>query len=103
MGIFSGLIIASLLLVPLSCEEPSSESQVNADEEFLLREQQRISIIDTDLTIEIKQIIDGLDGSQEIGVGAVYITIESEGGEPQEIYLETGGSKQFGEYEILLI
>ena len=97
------LVVSVMILSVLNCSQSLSEHQANIGEEFLLTEHQQIRINETDLTIEAVQIIDGLDGSQEIGVGSVYLSVT--GGDEQdiEIYLETGNCKMVGEHEILYI
>ncbi len=93
-------MISVMIVSALNCSQSLSEPQANIGEEFLLAEQQQIRINETNLTIEVVQIIDGLDGSQEIGVGSAYLLVTSEDEQDLDIYLETGNCKTVGEHEI---
>ena len=97
------LISAAAILLLLACNRSVLESQARVGEEFLLVPEQQIEITDINLEITAVRIIEGLDGSHEIGVGSVYLLVTTGDEQDLEIYLETGNTKNIGENEIEFI
>ena len=88
-------VLGIVLLILAACSR-----SVALDERFTLREGETVRVRGAELTIEVEQIIDGLDGSQEIGDGSasLRVTVEKEG--ETEVYLETGERARIGGVEI---
>jgi hypothetical protein len=97
------IVTAVMILLISGCGSSMPDSEADTEEEFLLAEGQRMELGETGITVEILQIIDGLDGSQEIGAGSVYLILTDGEGQQEEVYLETGYSKQSGEHVIRFI
>jgi hypothetical protein len=95
------LSAAAMMLV--SCGGPVSGNIVNLDQPFLLCSGESVKVLDADLEVEATSVIDGLDGSMEIGVGSVYLLVDHGTEKDIEVYLETGGWKTLGEYELHFI
>lgn len=73
---------------------------VAVGERFTLRDGEMVRVKQSEVTIEARQIIDGLDGSQEIGDGSVSLRVTVEDGDEIELCLEAGGTAATGGYEI---
>jgi hypothetical protein len=101
MGMLKTVLFCSIsLLLVSSCGESVSGDVVNLDQAFLLAAGQRVKVLDTDLTIEAISVIDGLDGSMEIGAGSADLLVDHGIEKDIEVYLETGGWKTLGEFEL---
>ena len=73
---------------------------VAVGERFTLRDGEMVRVRESEVTIEAGQIIDGLDGSQQVGDGSVSLRVTVGKGDETELYLEAGGTAAAGEYEI---
>lgn len=99
MSAFRGYL-AWGLLVFLSCGGGSGADIAALDQPFLLAEGQGRRILDTELYIRAVSVIDGLDGSHRQGEGSVGLLVDHGIEEDIEVYLETGGVKTLGRYEV---
>ncbi|MBN2586858.1 MAG: hypothetical protein JXA64_06615 [Candidatus Fermentibacteraceae bacterium] len=97
------MLSAVALILVLSCGGSVSGNMVNLDQPFLLCSGERVKVLDADLEVEATSVIDGLDGSMETGVGSVYLLVDHGTEKDIEVYLETGGWKTLGEYELHFI
>lgn len=97
------LFCAVSIMALCSCGQSVSGDLVNLDQTFLLAAGERVRVLDTDLAVEATGVIDGLDGSMEIGSGSAYLLVDHGIEEDIEVYLETGGWKTLGEYELHFI
>ena len=87
--------VAIVLLVLVGCSH-----SVAIGEPFVLREGETVRVQGTDLTVEVEQIIEGLDGSQRIEDGSVTLRVTVEGEGETELYLEAGNGARIGGYKI---
>jgi hypothetical protein len=84
-----------VLLILASCSH-----SVAIDEPFVLQEGETVHVKGTELTIEVEQVIEGLEGSQRIGDGSVTLRVAVEGEDETELYLEAGNGVRVGGYKI---
>ena len=85
--------IALLLLA--SCTQ-----SVPLGEPFVLQEGETARVKETELTIEVIELIEGLEGSQMIGDGSVTLRLVVEGEGETELYLEAEEWHTVAGYEI---
>lgn len=88
-------LLGLTLLVLASCGR-----SVPVGGRFTIRDGEMVRLRGTEMRIEAEQIIDGLDGSQEIGDGSAVLRLIVEGEDLAELYLETGGTAAAGGYDI---
>lgn len=96
-------LLVYLLLLVGSCSMISQCDQVELGKEFVLARQDQVQLSDTDLIIKAVTIIEGLDGSMEIGVGSVSLLVSTEENPNREVYMETGDIKSIDSYRIEFI
>jgi hypothetical protein len=84
-----------VLLILVNCSR-----SVTIGEPFVLREGETVHVRGTELTVEAKEIIQGLEGSQWVEDGSVTLWVTVEGVSETELYLEAGEWTMVGEYEI---
>ena len=84
-----------ILLILVSCSR-----SVEIDELFVLPEGETARVKGTELTIKAEEIIEGLEGSHEIGDGSVTLRVTVEGESETELYLQAGNSNRVGGYKI---
>ena len=89
------IIISIIMLVLTGCSR-----SVTPGVPFLIRDGQTIHLKGTGLTIQAEEIIQGLDGSQNLEDGSVILWVTDQAGSQKEFYLETGGWVSTGQYEI---
>lgn len=77
--------------------------QVELGKEFVLAEQDQVQLSDADLTIKAVTIIEGLDGSMEIGVGSVSLLVAAGEFPVRDVYMETGDKRSINGYRIEFI
>ena len=95
---FTRILLSGLALLTLA----GCGRSVAVGERFMIRDGETVRVRGTDVSIAAEQIIDGLDGSQEIGDGSVSLRVILEGevkGET-ELYLEARGTASAGGYDI---
>ncbi len=97
------IMLSAAVMMLVSCGGSVSGNIVNLDQPFLLCSGERVKVLDADLEVEATSVIDGLDGSMEMGVGSVYLLVDHGTEKDIEVYLETGGCKTLGEYELHFI
>ena len=97
------LFCAVMLTAVCSCGQSVSGDVVNLDQPFLLAAGERVKVLDADLAVEATSVVDGLDGSMEIGSGSANLLVDHGIEQDIEVYLETGGWKTLGEYELHFI
>jgi hypothetical protein len=84
-----------ILLILVGCSH-----SVAIGEFFVLREGETARVKGTELTIKAEEIIEGLEGSHEIGDGSVTLWVTVEGESETELYLQAGNSNRVGGYKI---
>ena len=84
-----------VLLLLASCRQ-----SVALGEPFILQEGETARVRGTELTVEVEELIEGLEGSQMIGDGSVTLRLAVEGEDETELYLEAGEWHRVGGYEI---
>jgi hypothetical protein len=89
------LAMGIALLILVSCRQA-----VPLGEPFVLREGDTVRVKGTELTVEVKELIEGLEGSQMIGDGSVTLRLVVEGEDETELYLEAGEWTRVSGYEV---
>lgn len=105
IGITAGalLLFSAAALLPLSCGSGGAVDVVSLDQPFVLASGDSVKVLDADLSVQALEVIEGLEGTMESGAGSALLLVDHGIELDIEVYLESGGWKTLGEYELHLL
>jgi len=75
----------------------------NLDQPFTLAAGESVKVLDTDVSVRAVEVIDGLEGTLDAGAGSAELLVDHGIEEDIMVYLQSGGWKTLGEYEVHLL